>query len=64
MNYPKKEGGLGFRDIEKLNNALLAKQAWRILQSPQSLLSHLLKSVYFHDSDILHANIGKQPSHG
>lgn len=64
MNYSKKEGGLGFRDIENFNIAVLAKQAWRFLQSPETLLSRLLKSRYFHDTDILHAQLGKQPSHG
>ncbi|XP_019090988.1 PREDICTED: uncharacterized protein LOC109128644 [Camelina sativa] len=64
MKYSKREGGLGFRDIDKFNDALLAKQAWRILQNPNSLLTRTLRGRYFANSGILEANDGVQPSFG
>ncbi|XP_010424232.1 PREDICTED: uncharacterized protein LOC104709291 [Camelina sativa] len=64
LNLPKSEGGLGFHDIEKFNDALLAKQVWKILNSPECLLTKILKSRYFPATDIRTATLGKKPSHG
>jgi hypothetical protein len=55
MIKPKKEGGLGFRDIHGFNMAMLCKQAWRLLHSPLSLCSRILKAKYFPNSTVLEA---------
>jgi len=49
MIKSKQEGGLGFRDIQCFNDALLAKLSWRMLESPSCLLARVLKGKYCHD---------------
>jgi hypothetical protein len=59
---PKKEGGLGFRILRDFNQAMLAKQIWRLHTNPNSLLAKCYKAKYFHNCDVLQALIGSNPS--
>lgn len=55
-------GGLGFRDLEIFNMALLARQAWRLLQDPLSPSAKILKAVYFPSVSLFEAELGTHPS--
>ncbi|CAH9130680.1 unnamed protein product [Cuscuta epithymum] len=59
---PKSEWGLGFRRIREFNLAMLAKQGWRLITEPRSLMSRVLKARYFPNTDFLNAKLGNNPS--
>ena len=54
---------MGFRDLKAFNLAFLAKQGWRIQQSPNSLIHRVLKAKYFMNSSFMDAQVGKNPSY-
>ncbi|KAL0389916.1 UNVERIFIED_CONTAM: putative mitochondrial protein [Sesamum calycinum] len=60
---PKSQGGMGFRDLQAFNLALLSKQLWRIISNPDSLLSRVLRAKYFPDGQALLAPAGRNPSY-
>ncbi|XP_050207725.1 uncharacterized protein LOC126657132 [Mercurialis annua] len=64
MCFSKAIGGLGFKDLQVFNQALLAKQVWRILQNPHSLLFQVYRAKYFPTGTFLNAHIGTRPSWG
>lgn len=57
MYAAKKQGGLGMRNLQAFNEALLAKQAWRILKFPNTLMAKTLKCKYFPNTTFLEAKM-------
>ncbi|KAL9285804.1 putative reverse transcriptase zinc-binding domain-containing protein [Arabidopsis thaliana] len=64
LTQPKGVGGLGFRDLQCFNDALLAKVSWRILSNPTSLLARTLLGKYYHTTPFLESSVPTSTSHG
>lgn len=59
----KSKGGLGFRDIESFNMALLAKQEWRFLQLSRSMAARVFKEKYIKTVPLTEEKLGHRPSY-
>lgn len=51
-------GGMKFRDLEDFNLAVFAKNNWKFMQDPTSLVAKVYKSKYFNKESILDAKLG------
>lgn len=49
----KGRGRLGFRDLRLFNQALLGRQAWRLVERPDSLCARVLKAKYYPNGHLL-----------
>ena len=53
---PKKEGGLGIRNLQAINQGLILMAAWRLADQPDNFLNKVLKSKYYPNSSIWRPN--------
>lgn len=58
MCNPKCIGGMGFKDLAIFNDALLGRQAWRLVHKEGSLLSKVMKAKYYPNCSFLDAYLG------
>ncbi|XP_019195011.1 PREDICTED: uncharacterized protein LOC109188829 [Ipomoea nil] len=63
LSIPKKYGGMGFKDLKNFNLAMLGKQAWRPLTSPDTLVAKVYKARYYPNTTFVDAKVGGCPSH-
>lgn len=61
--YEEEDGGMGFRDLQAFNLALLAKQGYKFIDDPNALVTRVFKAKYFPNADFLEANLGHNPSY-
>ena len=59
----KIQGVIGFKDLSLFNDALLAKQTWRLFHDKSSLFYHVFKAKYFLDISVMEAKIAANSSY-
>ena len=54
---------MGFRDLAKFNDSLLAKQAWRLLHNQNSFFYKVFKAQFFPNTTIMEAKDSRMGSY-
>ena len=63
MCKSKFRGGMGFRKLQAFNLAMLAKQGWRLVLNPDSLVARIYKAKYYQHGDVFKAKLVSNPSY-
>ncbi|GMI74877.1 hypothetical protein like AT4G29090 [Hibiscus trionum] len=53
---------MGFRNLRLFNKALVSKLTWKVIRNPESLLSQVLRGIYFPNGNIFEAPKSSNPS--
>ena len=53
---------MGFKNLQAFNLVMLAKQGWRLLENPNSLVACMYRAKYYPHGDVLKAGLGSYPS--
>ncbi|XP_030958951.1 uncharacterized protein LOC115980890 [Quercus lobata] len=53
----KSEGGMNFKELSKFNEAMLAKQVWRLIHDKESLFYRVFRAKFFPLGDIFSAQV-------
>jgi hypothetical protein len=61
MGKSKEKGGLGYREQDCFNQALLAKQGWCLQQNPETLVEKIFLKKYYPGDLFLESSLGKRP---
>lgn len=56
MCKSNKQGEMGLKELKAFNFALLAKQGWRLITNPSSLVAKVLQGKYYSNTSFLRAN--------
>ena len=57
MCKSKLNGGMGFQNLQAFNLAGLAKQGWRLISNPNSLVAQIYKARYYLHGDVFRAKL-------
>jgi hypothetical protein len=63
LTVSKDYGGMGFKNLQAFNLAMLGKQAWNLVTKPNTLITKMFKARYFPNFDFIEASIGHNLSY-
>lgn len=63
LTLSKRCGGMGFRNLHAFKLAMLVKQAWRVIQALQALVSRVFKAKYLPNHNFLDTGLKHNPSY-